>query len=134
MNFRSRQYRDERKSLKRIPQKNKKALRNQAQQQKSYQRNKYLSRPIIRYSGPFLKWTKEELRQIDQRTRKLMTMHKAVRPRDNRDRLYVKRSCQHRRLPKKPQSNNSNTTQKRAKTDYLWQPTNLDVTYGQTEK
>ena len=47
--------------------------------------------PIMKYSGPFLKWTKEELRQIDQRTRKLMTMHKALHPRDDRDRLYVSR-------------------------------------------
>ena len=27
--------------------------------------------PLVRYSRPFLKWTREELRQIDQRTRKL---------------------------------------------------------------
>ena len=33
--------------------------------------------PLVRYSGPFLKWTREELKQMDQRTRKLMTMHKA---------------------------------------------------------
>ena len=33
--------------------------------------------PLIRYSEPFLKWTREEHTQIDQRTRKLMTMHKA---------------------------------------------------------
>ena len=32
--------------------------------------------PIVRYSGPFLKWTRDELKQMDQRTRKLMTMHK----------------------------------------------------------
>ena len=32
---------------------------------------------LVRYSGPFLKWTREELKQMDQRTRKLMTMHKA---------------------------------------------------------
>ena len=24
--------------------------------------------PLIRYSGPFLKWTREELKQMDQRT------------------------------------------------------------------
>ena len=30
--------------------------------------------PLIRYSGPFLKWTREELKQMDQRTRKLMTI------------------------------------------------------------
>ena len=45
--------------------------------------------PLIRYSGPFLKLTRDELKQIDQRTRKLMTMHKALHPRDDVDRLYV---------------------------------------------
>ena len=44
---------------------------------------------LVRYTGPFLKWTRYELKQIDQRTRKLMTMHKALHPRDNLDRLYV---------------------------------------------
>ena len=47
--------------------------------------------PLVRYSGPFLKWTIDELKQIDQRTRKLMTMHKALHPRDVVDRLYVSR-------------------------------------------
>ena len=47
--------------------------------------------PLVRYSGPFLKWTRDELRQMDQRTRKLMTMHKALHPRDDVDRLYVPR-------------------------------------------
>ena len=47
--------------------------------------------PLIRYSGPFLKWTREELKQIDQRTGKLLTMHKALHPRDDVDRLYVSR-------------------------------------------
>ena len=46
---------------------------------------------LVRYSGPFLKWTKEELKRMDQRTRKLMTMHKALHPRDDVDRLYVSR-------------------------------------------
>ena len=31
--------------------------------------------PLVKYSGPFLKLTKKELKQMDQRTRKLMTMH-----------------------------------------------------------
>ena len=44
-----------------------------------------------RYSGPFLKWTRDELKQMDQRTRKLMTMHKALHPRNDVDRLYVPR-------------------------------------------
>ena len=38
---------------------------------------------LVRYSGPFLKWTREELKQMDQRTRKLMTMHKALHPKDD---------------------------------------------------
>ena len=38
--------------------------------------------PLVRYSGPFLKWTREEIKQMDQRTRKLMTMHKALHPWD----------------------------------------------------
>ena len=47
--------------------------------------------PLVRYSGPFLKLTREELKQMNQRTRKLMTMHKALHPRDDVDWLYVSR-------------------------------------------
>ena len=54
--------------------------------------------PLVRYSGPFLKWAREELKQMDQRTRKLMTMHKALHPRDDVDRLYVSRKEGGRRL------------------------------------
>ena len=54
--------------------------------------------PLVRYLGPFLKWTREELRQMDQRTRKLMTMHKALHLKDNVDRLYVPRKGGGRRL------------------------------------
>ena len=43
--------------------------------------------PRVRYSGPFLKWTREKLKQMDQRARKLMTNHH----RDDVDRLYVSR-------------------------------------------
>ena len=46
---------------------------------------------LVRHSGPFLKWTREELKQIDQRIRKLMPMHKALHTRDDVDRLYVSR-------------------------------------------
>ena len=58
--------------------------------------------PVVRYSGLFLKWTREELKQMDQRTRKPMTMHKGLHPRDDVDRLHVKkrgkkRTSQHRR-------------------------------------
>ena len=58
---------------------------------------------LVRFSGPFLKWTRDELKQMDQRTRKLIAMHKALHPRDDVDRLYVsrkggrKRTCHHQR-------------------------------------
>ena len=47
--------------------------------------------PLVRYSGQFLMWTRDELKQMDQRTRKLMTMHKVLHPRGDVDRLYVSR-------------------------------------------
>ena len=34
--------------------------------------------PLVKYSGLFLKWMREELKQMDLRTRKLMTMHKVL--------------------------------------------------------
>ena len=46
---------------------------------------------LVRYSGPFLKWTREELKQMDQRIIKLITMYKASHPRNDFDRLYVPR-------------------------------------------
>ena len=46
---------------------------------------------LVRYTGPFLKWTRDGLKQMYQRTRKLMTMHKALHSRDDIDRLYVQR-------------------------------------------
>ena len=47
--------------------------------------------PLVRYSGRFLKWTRDEIKQMDQRTGKLITMHKAFHPSDDVDRLYVLR-------------------------------------------
>ena len=46
---------------------------------------------LVSYSRPFLKWTRDELRQMDQRTRTLIILHKALHPRDDVDRLYVPR-------------------------------------------
>ena len=50
-----------------------------------------LAVPLVIYSGPFLKWTSEELKQMDLRKRKLMSMYKALHPRDDVNRLYVSR-------------------------------------------
>ena len=65
----------------------------------SYSKPNYIARisskglmfPLVRYSGPLLKCTREELKQMDQRTRKLMTIHKALHSRDDTNRLYVSR-------------------------------------------
>ena len=46
---------------------------------------------LVRNSGPFVKWTRNELKQMDQRTRKQMTMHEEFYPRNDVDRLYVSR-------------------------------------------
>ena len=46
---------------------------------------------LVIYSGLILKWIKEELKQMDQITRKLKIMNKTLYPRDDVDRLYVSR-------------------------------------------
>ena len=83
--------RDDRKILKDYPRRTKKLL-----ETKLYGRNllKEINTWVVllvRYSGPFLKWTREELKQMDQRTRKLMTIHKTLHSRDDIDRLHVSR-------------------------------------------
>ena len=49
------------------------------------------TKPLVRYSELFLKWTRDELKQMDQRKRKLMTIHKAKHHRYNVDRKYASR-------------------------------------------
>ncbi|XP_066950850.1 uncharacterized protein [Macrobrachium rosenbergii] len=56
--------------------------------------------PIIRYSAGVMEWTKAELHSIDQKTRKPMTIHKALYPRANAERLRVTRKEDRRRLLK----------------------------------
>ena len=51
---------------------------------------------LVRYSGSFLKWTRGKLKQMDQRTRKIMTMHKALHPRDDVNKKGERKiTCQH---------------------------------------
>ena len=47
--------------------------------------------PLVRYSRPFLNRTRDELKQMDQKTWKPMTLKKALHPRDDVDRVYVSR-------------------------------------------
>ena len=69
---------------------------------------------LVNYSGPLLKLTKDKLKQIDQRTRKLMIMHRSLLPRDDVDRLYVPKKERGRGLAsiedRVHQYNDSNTT------------------------
>ena len=46
---------------------------------------------IIRYGAGVLDWMKEELKSIDIKTRKLMTMNRSLHPRGNVGRLYFAR-------------------------------------------
>ena len=47
---------------------------------------------VLRYSGGILDWTKEELEGMDRKTRKLMTINRALHPRANVARLYLPRN------------------------------------------
>ena len=57
-----------------------------------------LAVPLVRYSEPFLKLTMEELRQKEQRKRKLKTMHKVLHLKDNIDWFYESRKEKRRRI------------------------------------
>ena len=76
---------------------------NQSGEQRNYSKPNYIKGintwavPLARCLGPFLKWTREELQQIDQRIRKLLTMHTVLHPRDYVDRVYVSRKRREKR-------------------------------------
>ena len=80
----------ERKKLKETISKEPDVVRDKTLLQKPYQRNEYLGCTLVRYSEPFLKWTREYLKQMDIRTSKLM--NKALHPRDDDCVEYVLRS------------------------------------------
>ena len=46
---------------------------------------------VIRYGAGIIEWTKEELQGIDRKTRKLLTIYRALHPQADVDRLYFKR-------------------------------------------
>ena len=47
--------------------------------------------PVLRYSFGIIDWRIEEIKQIDRKTRKIVTMYKMRHPKADIDRLYVKR-------------------------------------------
>ena len=46
---------------------------------------------LLRYSAASIDWNCAELTQLDRRTRNLMTIHNALHPKSNVDRLYISR-------------------------------------------
>ena len=56
--------------------------------------------PVISYTGGIIDWTEEEKKDLDRRTRKLLTMHKGLHPRADVDRLYIPRKAGGRGLRK----------------------------------
>ena len=46
---------------------------------------------LMRYGAGVIKWTKEDLMQVDRKTRKIMTMNRMLHPRSNVGRLYLPR-------------------------------------------
>ena len=46
---------------------------------------------LLSYSTAFLDWTRGELEQMEMRTRKLMTMHRALNPKSDVARIYLSR-------------------------------------------
>lgn len=50
-----------------------------------------LATPVIEYSFAIVQWTNEEIRTLDRKTRKLMTIHGMLHPKADVDRLYVTR-------------------------------------------
>jgi hypothetical protein len=47
--------------------------------------------PVLRYSSGIINWRIEEIKQIDRKTRKMLTTYKMHHPKADIDRLYVKR-------------------------------------------
>ena len=47
--------------------------------------------PVISYSFPIINWNANEVRNLDIKTRKLLTIHRAHHPKADTDRLYLKR-------------------------------------------
>ena len=50
-----------------------------------------LAVPVLRYSFGIINWRTEEIKNIERKTRKMLTMYKMHHPKADIDRLYVKR-------------------------------------------
>ena len=46
---------------------------------------------VMRYGAGTLKWNTDELKSLDRRTRKIITMNGALHPKSDNDRVYLSR-------------------------------------------
>ena len=46
---------------------------------------------VFRYEAGILQWKESELKDVDRKSRKTMTMYGALHPKNDVDRLYIKR-------------------------------------------
>ena len=53
---------------------------------------------ILRYSAGVLEWRSDELKELDRKTRKMVTMHGALNPKGGVDRVYLPRQKRGRGL------------------------------------
>ena len=53
---------------------------------------------VIRYNTGILKWNTDKLKSLDRRNRKIMTIHGALHPKSDIDRVYLSREMGGRRL------------------------------------
>jgi hypothetical protein len=51
-----------------------------------------LAIPVLRYSFGIINWRLEDIKKIDRKTRKILTVYKMHHPKAYIDRLYVKRT------------------------------------------
>jgi hypothetical protein len=50
-----------------------------------------LAAPVLRYSSDIINWRLEEIRHIDRKTRKVLTLYTVYHPTADINRLYLKR-------------------------------------------
>jgi hypothetical protein len=72
--------------------------------------------PVIRYTAGVVDWTQAELKDLDRKTRKLMTANHALHPQSDVDRLYLPRKTGGRGLL---QIRQTFEEEKRALNDYI---------------
>ena len=53
---------------------------------------------VMRYGAGILKWNINELKSLDRRTRKFITLHGVLHPKDDVDRVYLCREMRGRGL------------------------------------